>query len=266
MNKITDVESLAEEREVTRSVGVAFDGAPIAQVAMLAAVVVVLTIVPIPFTAVFGTGRNFPMGQVVYPLVGWLLGPLAGALVDGFGALIGVLINPQNSSSLIATVIGAAFGGLAAGAMADTGPRRKWWMPLALVFIGFYALYAARAVLFNRLDAGIFLLATFINWSALLLFLSPARVFFARSLRAPDTLHLALGLFGGTWMVAGLTHLCTGTIVYWITNWANKWWPAVAAAAPLEHTVRALLGAVIGLGVISGLRSLKLFKPPHSVY
>ncbi|MFN2109907.1 MAG: hypothetical protein ACK2UI_09615, partial [Anaerolineae bacterium] len=79
-----------EEREVALSRGASIDGAPIAYIVTLAAVVAVLTVVPIPITFVLGTGKNFPMSQGVYPLMGWLLGPFAGALADGIGALAGL--------------------------------------------------------------------------------------------------------------------------------------------------------------------------------
>jgi len=255
-----------EERKIRFFGGVTLDGAPVAYVVTLAAVVAVLTAIPIPITFVIGTGKNFPMSQGVYPLMGWLLGPLAGALVNGVGALVGLLINPQNTSSLPATVLGAALGGLAAGVMRPAGTRRRWWVPLSVVFVVFYGLYAGRAVWVNQATLSHVLLATFINWSALVLFILPSRTFFARALAEADLRRVTVGLFGGTWMVAGLVHLSTGVFVYWQTNWANEWWLVIAGAAPFEHVARCLIGAVIGLGVISGLRAIGLVKPTEAVY
>jgi len=255
-----------EERKVVSAGGAAIDGAPIAYIVTLAAVVAVLTVIPIPITFVVGTGRNFPMSQGVYPLMGWLLGPLAGALTDGIGALVGLMINPQNTSSLLASLLGAAMGGLAAGSMRGEGRRRRWWLPLTAVFVIFYGLYAGRAVFVNRAVWWHVLLGSFINGSALLLFALPTRTFFARALADANLRRVAVGLFGGTWMIAGLVHLSTGWLVYWQINWPNTLWLVFAGAAPFEHIARCIIGTVIGVGVISGLRVIGLVKPAEAAY
>lgn len=255
-----------EERKVIFSGGAAIDGAPIAYIVTLAAVVAVLTVVPIPISFVIGTGKNFPMSQGVYPLMGWLLGPLAGALADGIGALVGLMINPQNTSALLASLLGAVMGGLAAGSMRGEGPRRRWWLPLTAICVIFYGLYAGRAVFVNRAVGWHVLLGSFINWSALLLFALPTRTYFARMLVDADLRRVAVGLFGGTWMIAGLVHLSASWFVYWQVNWPAALWLVFAGAAPVEHLVRCIIGTVIGVGVISGLRAIGLVKPAEAVY
>jgi hypothetical protein len=244
----------------------AIDGAPMATIVSLATVVAVLAMIPIPISFVIGSGKNFPISQSIYPLVGWLLGPVAGALADGIGALVGVFVAPQTTTSPPATIFGAAMGGLAAGAMATSGPRKRWWLPLAALFVALYALYAGRAVVVNGVAWSAALLGSAINWTALLLFLLPTRTLFARLLHADDLKRVGVGLFGGTWMIAGLSHLSTGAIVYAILNWPNPLWLAIAPVAPLEHTIRCLVGTTIGLGVIAGLRATGMVKPPHALY
>jgi hypothetical protein len=255
-----------EERKVTLSKGAAIDGAPIVYIVTLAAVVAVLSVVPIPISFVIGTGKNFPMSQGVYPLMGWLLGPLAGALANGVGALVGLMINPQNTSSLLASLLGAAIGGLAAGSMRAEGHRRRWWLPLTVVFVVFYGLYAGRAVFVNRTVWWHVLLGSFIDWSALLLFVLPTCTFFARALTDANLRRVAVGLFGGTWAIAGLVHLSTSWLVYWQINWAKEAWLIFAGAAPFEQIARCIIGTVIGVGVISGLRAIGLVKPAEAVY
>ncbi|HNT76755.1 MAG TPA: hypothetical protein PKH77_17235 [Anaerolineae bacterium] len=255
-----------EEREVRRLDRVAIDGAPIAYVLVLAAVVAALAFIPIPISVVIGSGKNFPMSQSIYPLVGWLLGPVAGAVADGIGALVGVIVAPHTTTSAPATVLGAVLGGFAAGAMTVKERRAWWWAPLAGVFVIFYGLYAGRAVFINGAAARDVLLGSFINWSALLLFVLPTRVWFARLLAERDLKRIGIGLFGGTWIVAGLSHLATGTIVYAILNWASEYWLVFAPVAPLEHLVRCLVGAIIGTGAIAGLRATGLIKPTYAAY
>lgn len=255
---------LGEEREVKRSSGVSLDGAPLTYIVTLAAAVAALAFVPL--SVVLGSGKSFPLSQGIYPLVGWLLGPVAGAVADGAGALIGVFLAPHTSTFPVATLSGALAGGLAAGAMARRGSRSRWWLPLAVIFLLVYLLYAGRAVLQNgaRLDA--VLAGSFIDWSAWLLFVLPTRGLAAGWLERADPRRLAAGLFLGTWIAAGLSHLTASLAVYFLINWPNAVWATMAPLAPLEHLTRCLVGAVIGSGVIAGLRATGMVKPPHAVY
>ncbi len=255
-----------EERHVNPYRVANIDGAPLTYVVSLAAVVAVLAMIPIPISIVIATGTNFPMSQSIYGIVGWLLGPIAGAVANAIGAVIGVIIAPYTTFAGSATVFGAAMGGLAAGATVRTGPRRTWWMPLGIVFIGLYGAYAGRAIVVNQAPWLNVLLGSFINWSALLLFLLPTRSEIARLLHATDLRLLGIGLFAGTWMAAGLAHLSTAAIVYAILNWPAELWLVFAPLAPIEHTLRCAAGTAIGLGVISGLRATGIVKPEHAVY
>jgi len=255
---------LGEEREVKSLGGAAIDGAPLAYIVVLAAVVTGLAFIPL--SAVIGGGKSFPMSQAVYPLMGWILGPLAGGIANGIGALIGVLLAPHTSTVPAATVLGAFVGGLAAGSMTLNRARKGWWVPVALLLLVVYAAYAGRAVLVNGVGAGVVLLGSFIDWSALLLFILPTRRLVAQWIGGENLSRLAMGLFLGTWMAAGLAHLLSATIVYYVLNWPAPVWAAMAPVAPVEHVVRCLVGTVIGSGVIAGLRAIGLVKPQQAVY
>jgi hypothetical protein len=255
---------LGEEREVKFLGGTAIDGAPVAYIVVLAAVVTGLAFVPL--SAVIGSGKSFPMSQAIYPLIGWILGPIAGAVSNAVGALIGVLLAPHTTTVPAATVLGALMGGLGAGAMATSGSRKRWWVGVGAVGLLVYAAYAGRAVLQNGVSIGAVVLGSFIDWSALLLYLLPTRGLAAKWIGGRDLGKVAAGLFLGTWMVAGLTHLVSATIVYYVLNWPAPVWAAMAPVAPIEHAVRSVVGTVIGAGVIAGLRAIGLVKPKEAVY
>ena len=257
-------EPTGRERDVQVRESVAIDGAPVSYVIVLAAVVAGLAFVPL--SVVLGSGKSFPMSQGIYPLVGWLLGPVAGAVADGVGALVGVTIAPHTTTIPAATVFGAAMGGLAAGVMNADRPRRWWWLPLAIVFTVMYGLYAGRAMLVNRVRPFAILLGSFIDWSALLLFWLPTRTIAGRWIQKEQPYWVGLGLFLGTWIVAGLVHLSTGVIVYYIFDWPEGVWLGMAPLAPFEHLIRCGVGAVMGGGVIAGLRAIGLVKPKWAVY
>lgn len=253
-----------EERQVVQHPGPTIDGAPVSYVVTAATIVLALAFVPL--SVVITSGRGFPLSQSIYPLMGWLLGPVAGALADGIGALGGVILAPHTTTNALATVLGAALGGLAAGAMTIEKKRRWWWLPLLALFLVAYALYGVRAVMQNGAAWRAVLFGSFINWSALLLFALPTRRWVARGLQSADLKRLGAALFLGTWIAAGLTHLSTATVVYFISNWPNEAWLAFAPLAPIEHLLRSLVGTVIGTGVITGLRATGLVKPRHALY
>ncbi|MEA3308165.1 MAG: hypothetical protein U9Q70_01455 [Chloroflexota bacterium] len=253
-----------KERHFERNTGVAIDGAPISYVVALAAVGAVLAF--IPFSMVIGAGKSFPLSQSIYPLVGWVLGPVAGALANGIGAAVGVILAPHTTTIPIISVLGSAAGGLTAGTMLNRDKRNWWWFPLALIYVLIFVYYVGRAVLLNGATWGAVLFGTLIDWSALLLFISPLRGYFARLIGDENPRRLAAGLFCGTWMVAGLDHLIGAAAVYYLVNWPNAAWLAFAPLAPLEHLLRSTIGAVIGTGVIVGLRAIGLLKPSHATY
>jgi len=255
---------LGEEREVKFLGGTAIDGAPVAYIVVLAAVVAGLAFVPL--SAVIGSGKSFPMSQAIYPLIGWILGPVAGGIADAVGASIGILLAPHTTTVPAATLLGALLGGFAAGAMAIGSSRKNWWIVAGAVSLLAYAAYAGRAVLMNGVGIGAVVLGSFIDWSALLLYLLPTRKLAAQWIGGKDLGKLAVGLFLGTWMVAGLTHLLSSTIVYYVLNWPAPVWAAMAPVAPIEHAVRSAVGTVIGTGVIAGLRAIGLVKPKNAIY
>jgi hypothetical protein len=259
---------LGEEREVRQVGGVAIDGAPVAYVVTLAAVVTTLAFIPL--SVVLG-GKSFPMSQAVYPLVGWILGPIAGPVASGIGALVGTIVAPHTTTIPGVTVVGAVVGSLTAGVMAAAvHPTRRarawWWLPLSIVLLLAYGLYMGWAIVRNGVEPYALLLGSFINWSALLLWLLPTRTLAAHWMRHGELQRVTAGVALGTWTAAGLSHMAAGMVMYFITNWPKEIWLGMAALAPLEHIVRTLVGTVIGVGVIAGLRAIGIVKPTWAGY
>lgn len=256
---------LGEEREVKALGGVTIDGAPVTYIVTLAAVVAVLGF--IPFSVVLGLGGSFPMSQGVTPLVGWLLGPIAGAIASGIGRTVSSFAAPYTSIyGPSASIWGTAIASFAAGSMVTKGPRSWWWMPLSLLFVVEFGLLIGRATLVNGVAVQIAILTLFVNWSAILLFVLPTRTLFARWIGSEDLRRVTAGLFFGTWMIAGLSHLSVTVILYYIVNWPAEVWATLIPVIPVEHFFRCLIGAVIGVGVIAGLRSIGLVKPTEAIY
>jgi hypothetical protein len=253
------------EREVRPVSRVSIDGAPVTYIVVLAAVAAALAFVP--FSPIFGLGTSFPLSQGVFPLIGWLLGPVGGALASGIGRFAGAFLAPLTAGPIpLISAWSAAVGGFAAGAMAPRAGRKWWWIPLTGVFLAMWLALVARAVLVNGVSLSIALMYTFINWSSILLFMLPTRVLFARWIEGDNLLLLSLGLFFGTWMIAGIAHLAASSPYYFIYNLPAEVMLTVIPAAPVENAFRALIGAVIGVGVITGLRAIGLVKPTQATY
>lgn len=254
----------SKEREVGFLGGAAVDGAPVAFIIVLAAVITALSF--IPFSIVLGEGGSFPLSQGVFALVGWILGPIAGALANGIGALIGVFVAPHTAGVPTVSVLGAIVAGFTAGAMVIGQKRKAWWIPLAVLYVIAFLLYVGRAMVQNDVGIGPGLGASFINWSAILLFILPTRTLFARWINSSNIGFVAAGLFLGTWMVMGLSHVAQSMITYFMFNWPEEVWVMLTPIIPFQHLVRCLAGAVIGTGVIAGLRAMGLVKPSEAIY
>ena len=255
-----------EERRVTRVGGAAIDGAPIAYVTVLAAVIAVLSFVPIPVSSVLGLGGTFPLSQAIYPLVGFLLGPWAGAVAAGVGRVIGVFIAPHTASSGLLSAVVAAVTAWAGGILVQ---RRNstWLFPamMALFLVAFVA-YVGRGMALG-VGMALALGSTFVNWLSLFLWILPTRALARDGIASEEPANLAIGLALGSWITNTSSYLVANALFYnLLFQWPAIQWQALTIVAPLEHAFRVVVGTVIGVGVIMGLRAVGLVKPARAGY
>jgi len=253
-----------EERKVEFLGGANIDGAPVAYVIVLSAVVLALSF--IPFSIVVATGGSFPMSQGILPLVGWILGPIAGAVANLVGTILGIFLAPHTASVPVAGILGALVAGATAGVMYTTGKRKSWWLPVAVFLVIALVIYMGRALFVNKVGLWPTVAATFIDWSGVLLFILPTRVLVGKWLTSKNIGQVAAGLFLGTWIVMGCYHAATSALTYWMFNWPEEVWYFLIPVIPMENLFRCLIGTVIGTGVIAGLRAIGLVKPKNAIY
>lgn len=249
------------EREIRYLGSATVGGAPVAYIVVLSTVVTTLAF--IPFSVVLSSGGSMPMSQGVFPLMGWLLGPTAGAVTNVIGALVGTFLAPHTAGIPLITVGGAAVGGLAAGAMGRRGGLR--WV-LSGVFLLALAWFDGSAILKNGVGPRVALWGSLVDWSAILLFMLPTCRLATRWIGAPQLSRVAAGLFLGSWMVCGVTHVSQAAVTYYMFNWPEPVWIMLIPIIPIENLTRCLIGAVIGTGVISGLRAIGLLRPREAIY
>lgn len=258
-----NVPESGQKREVKFLGGANLDGAPVAFIVVLAAVVTALAF--IPFSVVLGTGGSFPMSHAVLTLNSIILGPIAGSVANLIGTIIGIFVAPYTASVPVLGLITAITAGIAGGTFMLGKERSKWWMVVAVVIALTFIIYLARAIQ-NGVRVGIFLGETMINWTALLLYILPTRDMIARWINGSNVVKLAIAMFLSTWIVMGFAHLTASGVAYFMFTWPEETFAMLIPIVPVQHLARALGGMVIGTGVILGLRSIGLVKPKWAIY
>ena len=236
-------------------------GAPVAYVSMLAAVVAGLSL--IPFSVVLGTGGGtFPLSEALFALVGIILGPGAGAVAVLVGRLIGIGLAPYTAGSGVLSACCAVLGPVASGTMCRPGGR--WVAPWAICTLC-YAAYVGRALTLD-VTVRLALVTTAANWLALLLWVSPLRSLAVRWLRSPVGPRMAVGLALITYIATNAVNVVNATVEYLRVGWPAPVWFVLAPLIPVERLGLTLVGTVIGVGVIRGLRQVNLVKAENAGY
>jgi hypothetical protein len=252
------------ERTVRLIGGTAIDGAPIAYIIALAAVVAALAMIPL--SVIIGGSGSFPLSQAIYGLLGWILGPIAGAIANGIGSLVGIVIAAYTAGPIPwLRVYSAVLGSFAAGTMFALPQRKIWWIPAAIWATLSLALYIGHATLTNGISWQVVLPGTMVDWSATVLFILPTRNLVVRWIKSDNKLLTFIGLFLGTWIVYGLSHVFTSAILNLTSNMPVNVWLTITPLIPLEMLVRCTVGALIGTGVIAGMRAIHLPTPSKGI-
>lgn len=254
---------LAEERPVVFLESATIAGAPVAYVIMLSAVVAVLSF--IPFSIALSTGSSFPMSQGVYGLMGWVLGPWAGCWANGIGTLVGIFLAPHTAGIPWISVVGAASAALFAGAIVPRG-RTALGATLSVVALVEICLYWRHAIVDNGVSMRIVFFADLTRLFAYALFVLPTRRWIGAMIASQDLRKVAVGLFLGTWAATGLMMSGESLLAYYLLNWPQEVFVMFIPIIPLEQCCRSLIAAVIGTGVIAGLRAMSIVKPAEASY
>src|SRR5215510_14417187 len=245
-------------REVHIHARATIAGAPVAYVAMLAAVVAGLSLVP--FSIVLGSGGGtFPLSEALFALVGVVLGPGAGAVAVFVGRLIGVGLAPHTAGSGVLSACCAAIGPIVSGTICQ--PGKRWVAPWVFCTLC-YVTYIGRALTLD-VTLRLALTTTATNWLALLLWVSPLRSLAVRWLRGPRSI---AGLALITFIATTAVNTVNATIEYFRVGWPAEVWVILAPLIPLERLGLTAVGTFIGVGVIRGLRQVNLVKASEAGY
>lgn len=253
----------AAKRDVQGVGGVKIGGAPVAYVAIMAAIVAVLAFVPAS-VVVGGMGGGWPLHDVLHPVIGLLLGPVAGPIASGIGMLVGMLIAPYTSLGPWSPVLGI-MSAFSVGMVVQRGS--PLWLVPWLIIAAFHVIYWLLCTNFG-IGFGLWISNTFTVTIALVLIAVPPVRNWAVAAIHEASLSWRTGValyivffFGST---AGIQAL-------WIPNWlTNPWpaevWPVLVPIILVERVVFALVGTIVALGVIPALRRSTFVKPTRAGY
>ena len=238
-------------------------GAPISYVALLSAVTAVLQL--IPFSVVLGPGISFPLSLATGGLMGIMLGPWAGAIAVLIGSGIGVMIAPHTAFLGPLTVLVLILAPIASGLIV-TGRRSIVGTYLIVCAVLWWIIKIAMDGMPEDMVVLLF------PWRYLLpgiLCLIPAVTDRAVSLlKSENRLALASGIGYITWIALQTDHTFSSIIgnlfMFPLPDEVYRFLLLYIIGA--ERGALTMVGVVIGLGVIFGLRRMGIKKPEQGVW
>jgi len=244
-------------REVSAGRRITIGGAPISYVALFAAAIGVTAL--IPFAILISTGQAFPFSEFLIPLCGIILGPIGGFVAGLVGGFIGLAIAPYTAPNGILSPITPALGAMATGFLVQKG-KRAWWGTVIIVVA--LIVFNVKGIFINKVNPLWWLFAAIlVAWIALILELTPLRPLAANWLRSKNYLLVAIGLVFISFMGTCTAMIVNNSIGFWLYQVPNDIWPAFIPVVQTERTIVTIGSTIIGLGVIAGLRQLKMVRP-----
>ena len=238
-------------------------GSPISYVALMASVVAVFQL--IPFSVVLGPGISFPLSLAIIGLVGILLGPWAGAIAVLIGSAIGVMIAPHTAwlgpiTVLVMVITPIGTGLITNGKRVIVGlyliaASIIWWV-LFLATNGFPQVWTALLQPWRYLLPGILLLLPVLTDKAV------------RLLKSENRLALGAALGYIIWVGGALDHTLSSIIGNLIMFQLPEdvWSFLTLFIIGAERGALALVGLIVGIGVIFGLRRMGARKPEQGTW
>jgi len=244
------------EREVSTSRRITIGGAPISYVALFAAAIGVTAL--IPFSILIGTGQAFPFSEFLIPLSGIVLGPIGGLVAGLVGGFIGLAIAPYTAPNGILAPITPALGAMAVGFLVQKGKRAWWGTAILAVALGIFTI---KGLVINGVYPLWLIGAVAVAWIALILELTPLRPLAAGWLRSKNFGLVAVGLVIISFMGTSTAMIVNNAIGFFLFQIPNDIWPIFIPVVQTERSIVTVGATIIGLGVIAGLRQLRMVRP-----
>lgn len=205
----------------------------------------------LPTIPMYGTGGTFSVSTILLPLSGIFFGPIGGLVAAAVGGFIGQILAPHTAFLGVITFLVPAMTGLTAGLLT----KRKWiWVAIIIIILGVLWLTVplGRAALYVPFFYyGLGLVVTII-----------AGIFGDKLLKGKAFWKMGLGvwLYSFPGLVAGAaTGNFFGLFMFQIPADVLNF---LAFVASFERAVFALVAAVIGVPLLTGLPRIGVYVGP----
>jgi hypothetical protein len=257
----TTEEPKGAAREVSASTRVTIGGAPISYVALFAAALGIASIIPF---SMMTTGKAISMDQMLIPLTGIVLGPVGGFVAGLVGGAIGLAIAPYAASNGILTPVTPALAAMAIGFLMQRN-NRKWWGVLILAIA--LAIFNFKGIIINKVDPAYWLiLSVIVAWITLIIAVTPFTKTISNWLRNANLGLVTVGLAFATFMGTSIAMIIMNGIGIWLHEVPNDIWPIFPPIVTGERLIITLVGTILGIAVIAGLRRLRLVRPTEGAW
>lgn len=240
-----------DERTVASKGGVTIGGAPVAQTAILAALVAVLAFIPAS-VVVGGMGGGWPFWDVLTPALGLLLGPIAGPIAAAIGIVVGGVVAPYTNLGPWGFLIGA----MAAFTVGMTTlPRRSLWFVPWLIVLALNVIYLFQARAYG-IGFGLWWSNVFtIHIALVLIAIPPLRNWAIAQIRTGAPSARTFAAFALVFFFGSTAGIQANWVPAFATNpWPAEVWPALVVIILVERVVFTLVGALIAMALVTALR------------
>ena len=244
------------ERDVSTSRRITIGGAPISYVALFAAAIGVTAL--IPFAILLSTGQSFPFSEFLIPLCGIVLGPVGGFVAGLVGGFIGLAIAPYTAPNGILAPLTPALGAMAVGFLVQRNKRAWWGTAILATALGIFTI---KGIVINGVRPWWLIGAVAVAWISLIIELTPLRSLAAAWLRSKNFGLVTGGLVVMSFLGTSTAMIVNNMIGFFLFEIPNDIWPAFIPLVQTERSIVTVGATIIGLGVIAGLRQLRMVRP-----
>ena len=214
----------------------------VAFVSVFAALYVVLGYIPLFY--IFGAyGQYVTAALIIAPVIGIILGPVGGALATAIGGIVGMMLTgimPMGPFTFLPGTLDTLCIGLTF--------RGKWYASA-----GIFAVFIIAFAALPSIGAAKYFI--WLHATALVLLLSPASTLAVKYVKSTDPQELVLGVGILVFIGVLIDHIVGSFIFQLLTPLPQYVWETVAFIYPIERLLVTVVAAVIGAGIVRGIKA-----------
>lgn len=198
----------------------------------------------IPLFYIFGSYGQYMTAALIFaPITGIVLGPVGGGLATAIGGIIGMMLTGNMPMGIFSFLPGT-FGALCVGLT-----YRGRWYASAVIFAFFIVAFAALP------SIGAAKYYVWLHAFALLLLVSPASTLAVEYTKSLDPQKLVFGVSILAFIGVLVDHIVGSFLYQLLYPLPESVWATFAFVYPLERLLVTIVAAIIGVGIIKGVKA-----------